>query len=124
MRTTWAHIASLSLFALGILHMLYGAARFHRVLGAMLRDGSANGLSGSDEGRLAFWFIAFGLPLALCGHLAWRAARAGDLSTLGLIGLYACVAAIAGVIVFPRSPLWGLLAVSIMLLAVGHGWLA
>lgn len=120
---SWAHIAAASLFALGPLHMLFGAARFRGPLAAILREGVRNRF-GTDERRLAFWFIAFGPPLTLCGHLALRAADAADLATLGLIGLYGCMTAIAGVIAFPRSPLWGLLAASLALMAVGQGMLA
>lgn len=123
MNYAWGHIAAVSLFALGILHMLFGVARFRHQMTAIVREGVFDRCGGDDERRLACWFIAFGAPLSLCGHLALRASEAADLATLGLIGLYGCVTASAGVIAFPRSPLWGLLAVSMVLIAVGQGWL-
>ncbi|MFB9240391.1 hypothetical protein IV454_24430 [Massilia antarctica] len=119
----WKYVAAAALLALGILHILFGLTRFHAVLTAAWHEGLAGRFGTDDERRLAFWFIAFGAPLTLCGHLAVRAAAAADLKTLGLIGLYGCATGAVGIIAFPRSPLWGLLAVSILLVAVGQEWL-
>ncbi|MDQ1921614.1 DUF6463 family protein [Massilia pseudoviolaceinigra] len=124
MGITWKHAAAAALLALGLLHILFGLARFHPALTAALHEGLVNRFGTDDERRLAFWFIAFGPPITLCGHLALRAAAANDLATLGLIGLYGCAIGVAGIVAFPQSPLWGLLAVSIVLVAIGRGWLA
>ncbi|NIA00446.1 DUF6463 family protein [Massilia sp. CCM 8734] len=117
------HIAAATLFVLGILHILFGVAKFRQALGAAWGEGLFNRFGANDERRLAFWFIAFGPPLVLCGHLAWRAAGAADTASLGLVGIYGFATGAVGIVAFPRSPLWGLVAVSAVLIAIGEGWI-
>lgn len=42
---------------------------------------------------------------------------------LQIVGVYALVAAIVGIAAFPASPLWSLLALSLLLIGAGRGWL-
>lgn len=119
----WKTAAAWALIALGFLHIAMGFARFKQPFMAALSEGIFDAFKADDTRRLAFWFTLLGPVLLLCGHLALRAARGGDLETLGLIGLYLLVAAVLGIVAFPASPLWALLVVAGLLFAAGRGWL-
>jgi hypothetical protein len=113
-----------ALLALGVLHIVMGLVRFKQPFLAAMNDGVLNSFKVDDSRRLAFWFTFVGPVLMLCGHLAVRAAAVDDLPTLGLIGAYLFATAVLGVVAFPASPLWALLIVSAMLIAVGRAWLS
>lgn len=60
------------LVALGLGHIGFGLVKFQ----APLRQAFSSGVIGKFESpeirRSAFWFVLFGLPLVLAGHLAVR----------------------------------------------------
>ena len=72
--------------------------------------------------RTAFWFVLFGLPLLLAGHLAVRAAGRADNDLLGLVGGYVFATSLIGVAAFPRSPFPASLIVSVLLILAGRGF--
>jgi len=123
MINNWKTAAAWALIALGFLHIVMGFVRFKQPFLAALHEGIFDTFKVDDTRRLAFWFTVLGPALVLCGHLALRAAQAGNFETLGLIGLYLLVVAVLGIVVFPASPLWALLVVAGLLFAAGRGWL-
>jgi hypothetical protein len=116
-------ILSWGIVVLGIGHILMGIVRFRLPFSAALEDGLIGAFSVDDSRRVAVWFTLFGPALALCGHLAVRAAAVSDLETLKIVGIYMSGTALFGLAAFPYSPLWALLALSISLIAVGYGWM-
>ncbi len=123
MQITWITTASWALVALGVLHILLSFVRFRQPFAAALSEGLINKFRVDDARRVAFWFAYFGPVLTLCGHIAVRAAAASDVELIKIIGIYLCATSILGVIAFPKSPIWMLLIVSTVLIAVGYGWL-
>lgn len=123
MQFSWKIMLSWGIFVLGIGHILMGVVRFRLPFAAALQDGLIGSFSSDDTRRVAVWFTLFGPVLALCGHLAIRAAAVSDLETLKIVGLYLSVTALFGLMAFPYSPIWALLTLSILLVAVGYGCL-
>lgn len=121
MEWSWKTIAAWGIFMLGIGHIAMGIARFWQPFAAALQDGLIGAFSTDDTRRLAVWFTLFGPAVALCGHLALRAAAGSDLDTLKIIGIYLSITALFGVAAFPFSPIWALLILSLVLVAVGYG---
>lgn len=119
-----AHLATVSswaLLALGAAHVVVGAVKYRRPLADAVAAGFVNGFAAPDLRRTAFWFVMFGLPLLLAGHLAVRAAGAADLATLRLIGGHVFATALIGTAAFPRSPFPVALVVALLLCLAGHG---
>jgi uncharacterized membrane protein HdeD (DUF308 family) len=109
-----------AVFALGVIHIIFGIARFK----APLIDAVLAGFSGQfmmpEIRRTAFWFLMCGPLFMLAGHLAIHAVTAGDTRTLKVIGYYMLVSSIVGVAAFPASPLWAPLLLSLPLIAAGY----
>lgn len=110
-----------ALVALGVAHLGFGVIRYRRPLKAAVAGGFLGQFALAEDRRTAFWFLMCGPLLMLIGHLAVRAVAQGQTETLTLVGLYALPAAVLGVAAFPRSPLWVLLLLSLLLLAAGQG---
>jgi hypothetical protein len=114
--------SSWALVTLGVAHIGFGIVKYR----APLRDGVVAGFVGRfsepEMRRTAFWFVLFGLPLLLAGHLAVRAAGRADNDLLGLVGGYVFATSLIGVAAFPRSPFPASLIVSVLLILAGHGF--
>ena len=121
MEWSWKTMVPWGITVLGILHIGMGVVRFWQPFSAALQDGFIGAFSTSDARRVAAWFTLFGPPIAVCGHLAIRAAAASDLETLKIIGFYLSATALFGVAAFPYSPIWALLILSSALVAIGYG---
>ena len=121
---TMSKAVAWAVFALGVVHIVFGIARFNVPLGDAVAAGFVGQFNEPEVRRTAFWFIMCGPLLALVGHLAVRAVAAGDLSVLKIIGAYALVSSLIGLAAFPMSPLWALFVLSLLLLAAGYGRLS
>jgi len=111
-----------ALVALGVAHIAFGMVKYRTPLRDALKAGFIAQFSAPESRRIAFWFVLFGFPLLLAGHLAVHAAVRGDLETLGLVAGHVMVISLIGVAAFPRSPFAVSLAVSALLMLAGHGF--
>ena len=119
--TPLATVSSWALFALGATHIVFGVIKFREPLSQAVASGFVGKFAAPELRRTAFWFVMFGLPLLLVGHVAVRAAGGGDLALLGLIGAYVFAISLIGVAAFPKSPLPVSLVISVLLLLAGLG---
>ena len=120
--TLLSSIASWALVALGLAHIAFGIVKFKAPLREAASSGFVGKFSAPELRRTAFWFVMFGLPLTLAGHIAVRAAGSADLALLRIIGGYVFAASIIGVAAFPRSPFPASLVVSVLLVLAGYGF--
>lgn len=111
-------------FALGIAHIVFGLVRFRAPLAEIVAAGFVDQFKHSELRRTAFWFLIFGPLVMLAGHVGVRAVAMGDLGLLRVLGFYMLAIGFVGVVAFPKSPFWGALLASPLLLAVGYGWIA
>ena len=116
-------IAAWLMFALGIIHILFGLMRFKQPVSAAIREGWIGKIQISDERRLAFWFLIFGPLLMGCGHIAIIAAYAHDLAQIKVIGIYMFIIALIGISAVPKSPFWAPLFLGPVFIAFGFGWI-
>lgn len=116
MASSWA------LVALGVAHIAFGIVKFRAPLRDALTSGFIGAFAEPEVRRTAFWFVMFGLPLLLAGHVAVRATGRADHQLVGLVGGYVFAASLIGVLAFPRSPFLGSLIVSVMLILAGQGF--
>jgi hypothetical protein len=116
-----ANAVAWGLFALGVAHIVFGLVKFRGPLADALSAGFVGQFQVPEVRRTAFWFMVCGPFLMLAGHAAIHAVSVGDLALLKLIGLYATLTSLIGVAAFPKSPFWGALLLSPLLLAAGHG---
>lgn len=108
-----------SMIGLGAAHIGFGVLRFKVALLEAFQSGFI-GQFYEPERRVAFWFLIVGPMLVLIGHLALRGIASGDPHILKIIGYYGLVIAAVGILAFPKSPLWLLLALSIAMLTVSY----
>lgn len=111
-----------SLFALGIVHVVFGVLRFKEPLAGAWSDGFVGQFQAPEVRRTAFWFLLVGPLLMFAGQVAVFAVSSGNDGLLRLLGAYLLVTSLAGVAAFPKSPLWAPLVLSLPLLAMGLGW--
>jgi len=104
-----------------VAHIAFGVVKFKRPLLEAASSGFIGKFTAPEERRTAFWFVMFGLPLVLAGHIAVYALGTGDLSLHRIIGGYVFVASLVGVIAFPKSPFPASLLVSVLLILAGFG---
>jgi len=116
-----ANAVAWGFFVLGVAHIVFGLVKFRVPLAEAVSAGFVGKFQVPEIRRTAFWFIVCGPFVMLAGHVAIHAVSVGDLALLRLIGLYAMVTSLIGVIAFPKSPFWGALLLSPLLLAAGHG---
>jgi uncharacterized membrane protein HdeD (DUF308 family) len=108
-----------AVFVLGLAHIVFGVLRFQAPLAEAVAAGFFDQFRETEARRTAFWFLMCGPLLMLVGHLALRAVARGDRAALRVIGSYALVTSLVGVAAFPRSPLWALFVLSLLLVAAG-----
>lgn len=116
-----ATVSSWALVALGVAHIAFGVCKYRVPLREAVAAGFVGRFDAPDLRRTAFWFVMFGLPLLLAGHVAVRAAGSGDLALLRLVGAYVMAASVIGTAAFPRSPFPVSLLVAALLVLAGHG---
>ena len=110
-----------AVFALGIIHIVFGIIRFKVPLTEAWLAGFSGQFAEPEIRRTAFWFLFSGPLFILAGQLALHAIAMRDLHVLKLIGIYMLVVSVIGVIAFPRSPLWAPLALAPLMIAAGYG---
>ena len=120
--TLLASLSAWALVALGLAHIGFGVVKFKAPLLQAVSSGVVGKFASPEVHRTAFWFILFGLPLVLAGHVAVRAAGTADLVLLRIVGGYVCAASLLGVAAFPKSPFWASLVVSVLLVLAGYGF--
>lgn len=111
-----ARTVAWAVFALGLVHLVFGALRFQEPLAQALAAGFVDQFKDVETRRTAFWFLMCGPLLMLVGQLAARAVARGDAAVLRIVGGYALVTSLIGIAAFPRSPLWALFVLALALL--------
>ena len=117
-----AVVSSWALVTLGVAHIAFGIVKYRAPLRDAVVAGFVGRFSEPEPRRTAFWFVLFGLPLLLAGHVAVRAAGRADNDLLGLVGGYVFATSLIGVAAFPRSPFPASLIVSVLLILAGRGF--
>ena len=120
--TILSSVSAWALVVLGLAHVSFGLVKFNAPLRAALSSGFIGQFASPEIRRTAFWFVLFGIPLTLAGHLAVVASGRGDFVMLRVIGGYVFVASLIGVAAFPRSPFPASLAVSCLLILASLGF--
>ena len=105
-----------------MVHVGFGIVKFKAPIIEAISSGFVGKFSVPEVRRTAFWFVMFGLPLILAGHIAVRASANGDLALLGIIGVYVFATSLVGIAAFPKSPFPASLLVSILLVLAGLGF--
>jgi hypothetical protein len=116
-----ANVAAWALFALGIIHIVFGLIRFKAPVAEAVTAGFVGQFKTPEIRRTAFWFIMAGPLVMFAGHTAIHALDVGDLALFRLVGIYSLVTSVVGVAAFPKSPLVALLIVSLLIVATGYG---
>jgi hypothetical protein len=116
-----ANVLAWSLFALGVVHIVFGIKKFRTPLAAAVTAGFVGQFKAPEERRTAFWFLVVGPLLMFAGQVAIHAVSTGDSWLLRLVGIYLFVTGAIGVAAFPRSPLWAPLLLSLLFIATGYG---
>lgn len=117
-----ATVSSWALVALGVAHIAFGILKYRVPLRQALSSGFVGQFAVPEVRRSAFWFVMFGLPLLLAGHVAVHAAGRGELALLQLVAHYVLASSLIGVAAFPKSPFPLSLVVAVMLALAGHGF--
>ena len=120
--TLLSSISAWALVALGVAHIAFGVVKFKAPLREAVSSGFVGRFSAPEIRRTAFWFVLFGIPLTLSGHVAVLAAGNADLALLRIIGAYVFAASLIGVAAFPKSPFPAALVVSFLLVLAGYGF--
>ena len=111
-----------TLFALGVGHILYGCVKFRAPLKEAVASGFVSKFSNPEVRRTAFWFVMFGPMLMLAGQVTIHAAAVGDAHLVRLVGAFLFGVSAVGVCAIPKSPFLAGLAISVLLLALGFGY--
>ena len=114
-------LSAWALVALGVAHIAFEIVRFKTPLREAIVSGFVGKCASPEVRRTAFWFVLFGLPLVLAGHIAVRATENGGLALLRIIRSYVFVSSLFGVAAFPKSPFTASLIESVLLLLAGQG---
>lgn len=101
---------------------MFGIVKYKAPLCEAVSAGFVGKFSAPEVRRTAFWFVLFGVPLILAGHIAVRAAGNADLALLRIIGAYVFAVSLIGVAAFPKSPFPASLVVSVLLVLAGYGF--
>lgn len=104
------------LFAMGIVHVLFGIVQFRDELADILKAGIINSVSDQMDLNAAFWFIFTGFLLIYMG-LQWQKQIDRNNEPLSLntaLGMTAIT--VAGVLIVPMSGFWLLLPLCIIML--------
>ncbi len=121
-KTLLSIVSAWSLLALGGAHIAFGLVKFKTPLLEAAREGFIGKFKTPEIRRTAFWFVIFGIPLLLAGHVAVRAALNSDIGLLRIIGFYVFVVSVIGVVAVPKSPFIASLVVSVLLVLAGYGF--
>jgi Family of unknown function (DUF6463) len=120
--TLLSSISAWALVALGVAHIAFGFVKFKAPLREAVSSGFVGRFSAPEIRRTAFWFVLFGVPLTLAGHVAVLASGNADLALLKVIGSYVFAASLVGVAAFPKSPFPASLVVSFLLVLAGYSF--
>ena len=116
-----ANFISWALFALGVVHIVFGLVRFRTALTEACAAGFIGQFKEPEIRRSAFWFLMCGPLLMVTGQVAVHAVAISDLWPMKVIGAYLLVTCGIGVAAFPKSPLWAPLALSPFFILAGFG---
>jgi Family of unknown function (DUF6463) len=118
-----ANVIAWFMFVLGIAHIIFGLIKFKAPIAGALSDGFVGKFLVPEARRTAFWFLIFGPMLMLAGHVAVHAVAIGDIGLLKILGVYSFFTSLIGVTAFPRSPFWGALIASLLLIAASFRYI-
>jgi hypothetical protein len=116
-----ATIAAWALFALGVIHIVFGLIRFKEPVAEAVAAGFVGQFTTPEIRHTAFWFLIAGPLVMFAGHTAIHALAIGDLALFRMVGIYSLVTSIVGVAAFPKSPLVALLVIALLIVATGYG---
>lgn len=117
-----ATVSSWALVTLGVAHIAFGIVKYRVPFRQALFSGFVGQFAAPEVRRSAFWFVMFGIPLLLAGHVAVHAVGHGDLALLELVANYVAASSLIGVVAFPKSPFALSLIVAVMLVLASHGF--
>ena len=100
----------------GVGHIVTGMVVFRAQLAAIVRDGFVNAILPHFDRRAAFWFMLFGAMVAMAGHVVLHAVALGDTHLLRIVGWYLLGVSTIGTLAMTRSPSWGLIVISLIVL--------
>ena len=93
------------LFAVGVIHLLFGIYFMHTTLAVLWSEGLLNTVNGQPPREAVFWFLCTGIMLLLVGVLVDQTERKGLAIPLFVTWLFAALTVI-GVVVMPISGIW------------------
>lgn len=118
-----ANVVAWFIFVLGIGHIIFGLIKFKSPVLDAISDGFVGKFFVPEVRRTAFWFLIFGPLLMFSGHVAIHAVAIGDIGLLKILGVYSFFTSLIGVTAFPRSPFWGALIASLLLIAASFRYI-
>ncbi len=93
------------LFAVGVIHLLFGIFFMHTTLAVLWSEGLLNTVNGQPPREAVFWFLCTGIMLLLAGVLVDRMERERLAIPRFATGLFAALT-VTGVVVMPISGIW------------------
>ena len=94
-----------SLFAVGVIHLLFGFVFMRSILVVLWSEGLFNTVNGQPPREMVFWFLVTGLLLLIVGGLVDRLETSG-LGIPKFLPWLFLVLVIVGIIVMPISGIW------------------
>jgi hypothetical protein len=93
------------LFAVGVIHSLFGIVFMHPVLAILWSEGLVNTVNGQPPREAVFWFLCTGVMLLVVGVLVHQAERE-DLVIPRFVTWSFAALTLTGVVVMPISGIW------------------
>jgi len=93
------------LFAVGVIHLLFGVFFMHTTLAVLWSEGLLNTVNGQPPREAVFWFLCTGIMLLMVGVLVDQMEREALAIPLFITWLFAALTVI-GVVVMPISGIW------------------
>ena len=93
------------LFAVGVIHLLFGIFFMHTTLAVLWSEGLLNTVNGQPPREAVFWFLCTGIMLLMVGVLVDQMERERLAIPRFVTGLFAALT-ITGVFVMPISGIW------------------
>jgi len=93
------------LFAVGVIHLLFGIFFMHTTLAVLWSEGLLNTVNGQPPREAVFWFLCTGIMLLMVGVSVDQMEREGLAIPLFVTWLFAALT-VTGVVVMPISGIW------------------